>query len=80
MTVFHQTIQVQSSFMSIQFQAQKVVAVDFPAHRNLDHYNNMVFYKYNDKESFISVILSSNFNLQFENLNLIMTIDKRVKI
>ena len=67
-------------FYEYSISGAKVVAVDFPAHRNLDHYNNMVFYKYNDKESFISAILSaSNFNLQFENLNLIMTIDKRVK-
>ena len=34
----------------------KIIAPDFPAHRNLDKYSNLYLYKNDNKESFIKTI------------------------
>jgi len=58
----------------------KILAVDFPSHRALDKYGNLIFYKKNNKESFINAVLSStSFELNQNNFDRIPTQNDRIK-
>ena len=58
----------------------KILAVDFPSHRELDKYCNLIFYDKNNIESFINALLSSaSFKLNHNNYHIIPTQNDRIK-
>ena len=57
----------------------KIVATNFPSHRNLEKYSNITFFNYDDSESFIKSVLEAHENNYVKQVNNISTLDSRVK-
>ena len=57
----------------------KIVATDFPAHRNLNQHKNISYFRDQDNESFINAIITSNKNAEEIQIGYLETMDSRVK-
>ena len=57
----------------------KIVATDFPAHRNLNQLENILYFTDQDAESFINAIIVSSKNLEEIQTGVLETMDSRVK-
>jgi len=57
----------------------KIVATNFPSHRNLRKYSNITFFNYENSESFIIAVLLAHGNNFEKKVNKIQTLDSRVK-
>ena len=57
----------------------KIVATDFPSHRNLNQHKNILYFSDQDNESFINAIIASNKNVDEIQIGCLETMDSRVK-
>ena len=57
----------------------KIVATNFPSHRNLEKYSNITFFNYEDSDSFINSVLKAHENNYKKQTKNVPTLDSRIK-
>ena len=57
----------------------KIIATDFPAHKNLDKTANITFFTHGDNESFINAVLIASKDTDRNKLKFLETYDSRIK-
>lgn len=57
----------------------KIIATNFPSHRNLEKYSNITFFNYKDSNSFINSVLQAHKNDYKKQVKNVSTLDSRVK-